>query len=72
MWGKEKGLREALVSRVNWRVEGGVEEMLACVVGDVRRICKEVLGLSRGGKAMISKDTWWWEDLVQSALKEKK
>ena len=23
-------------------------------------------------KTMINKDTWWWDDSVQSALKEKK
>ena len=69
---KEKELRESLVSRVDWRVEGNVEDMWGSVAGQVRKVCGEVLGVSKGGKTMISKETWWWEESVQSALKEKK
>ena len=38
----------------------------------MRKICGEVLGVSKGGETMINKDTWWWDEAVQSALKEKK
>ena len=31
----------------------------------------EVFGVSRGGK-QEGKDTWWWNDEVQRAIKEKK
>ena len=75
-WGKirvkEKELRECFVNRVNCSIEGDVEKIWGCVAGEVRNICKEVFGVSRGGKTMISKDTWWWKDSVQSVLKEKK
>ena len=37
----------------------------------VRKVASEVLGVSRGGK-QEGKDTWWWNDKVQRAIKEKK
>ena len=75
-WGKlrskEGELWECLLSRVNWSVEGDVETVWGSVTGEVRKICREVLGVSKGGKAMVNKDTWWWEESVQMALKGKK
>ncbi|GJN35606.1 hypothetical protein PR202_gb24399 [Eleusine coracana subsp. coracana] len=42
------------------------------VVADFRfRVASEVFGVSRGGK-QEAKDTWWWNDEVQRAIKEKK
>ncbi|GJN26931.1 hypothetical protein PR202_gb14898 [Eleusine coracana subsp. coracana] len=35
------------------------------------RVASEVFGVSRGGK-QEAKDTWWWNDEVQRAIKEKK
>ncbi|CAO2043645.1 unnamed protein product [Urochloa humidicola] len=37
----------------------------------VRKVASEVFGVSRGGK-QEAKDTWWWNDEVQMAIKEKK
>ena len=37
----------------------------------VRKVASEVFGMSRGGK-QEGKDTWWWNDEVQRAIKEKK
>ena len=37
----------------------------------VRKVASEVLGVSRGDK-QEGKDTWWWNDEVQRAIKEKK
>ncbi|GJN14264.1 hypothetical protein PR202_gb01064 [Eleusine coracana subsp. coracana] len=34
-------------------------------------VASEVFGVSRGGK-QEAKDTWWWNDKVQRAIKEKK
>ena len=42
-------------------------KMVTCV----RKVASEVLGVSRGGK-QEEKDTWWWNDEVQRAIKEKK
>ena len=36
----------------------------------VRKVASEVFGMSRGGK-QEGKDTWWWNDEVQRAIKEK-
>ena len=36
----------------------------------VRKVASEVFGVSRGGK-QEGKDTWWWNDEVQRAIKEK-
>ena len=41
--------------------------MVTCV----QKVALEVLGVSRGGK-QERKDTWWWNDDVQRAIKEKK
>ncbi|GJN25505.1 hypothetical protein PR202_gb13340 [Eleusine coracana subsp. coracana] len=35
------------------------------------QVASEVFGVSRGGK-QEAKDTWWWNDKVQRAIKEKK
>ncbi|XP_075976493.1 uncharacterized protein LOC142976811 [Anticarsia gemmatalis] len=42
-------------------------EMASCV----RSVATNVFGESKG-KRMIDKDTWWWNEEVQRALKEKK
>jgi hypothetical protein len=36
----------------------------------VRKMAEEVFGVSRGGK-QEAKDTWWWSEEVQMAIKEK-
>ncbi|GJN17503.1 hypothetical protein PR202_gb04576 [Eleusine coracana subsp. coracana] len=40
-------------------------------VSAVSFVASEVFGVSRGGK-QEAKDTWWWNDKVQRAIKEKK
>ena len=57
-WGKlrskEGELRECLLSRVNWNVEGDVETVWRSVTGEVRKICREVLGVSKGGRRWLT------------------
>jgi hypothetical protein len=36
----------------------------------VRKVASEVFGVSRGGK-QEAKDTWWWDDEVQKAIRDK-
>jgi hypothetical protein len=36
----------------------------------VRKVALKVFGMSRGGKRE-AKDTWWWNDEVQRAIREK-
>ena len=37
----------------------------------VRKVASEVFGVSRGGK-QEGKDTWWWNDEVQRAIKRRR
>jgi hypothetical protein len=37
----------------------------------VQKVASEVFGMSRGGKRE-AKDTWWWNDEVQMAIRDKK
>ena len=37
----------------------------------IRRVATEVFGITRGSKRE-PKDSWWWNDEVQKAIKEKK
>ena len=43
------------------------EKMATCV----RKVASEVLGVTKGS-GCDSKDTWWWNEDVQNAIKEKK
>ena len=36
----------------------------------VRRVASEVLGVTKGS-GCDSKDSWWWNEVVQKAIKEK-
>jgi len=37
----------------------------------IRKVAAEVLGVTKGSKG-ATKETWWWNEDVQKALKEKK
>ncbi|KAI8572175.1 hypothetical protein RHMOL_Rhmol01G0177800 [Rhododendron molle] len=56
---------------VQWGVEGDSDTMWNTIANGIRRISKEVLGVSTG-KGPISKETWWWSDEVQIIVKAKK
>ncbi|KAG2548716.1 hypothetical protein PVAP13_9KG219900 [Panicum virgatum] len=43
------------------------EKMATCI----RKVASEVFGMTRGGGCK-TKDTWWWNEDVQRAIKEKK
>ena len=45
-----------MLTRVDWSVESDVETVWGSVASKVREICGDVLGVSKGGKTMISKD----------------
>jgi hypothetical protein len=48
-----------------------VDDMWLKMATCVRKVASEVFGVSRGGKKEV-KETWWWNDEVQRAIKEKK
>ena len=72
-------LKEAALEDFKRRVitEGSWEEgedanntwkkMATCI----RKVAAEVLGVTKGSKG-ATKETWWWNEDVQKALKEKK
>jgi hypothetical protein len=37
----------------------------------IRKVALEEFGVSKGGKRE-TKETWWWNEMVQKAIKEKK
>src|SRR4029078_10062190 len=46
--------------------------MTQCRKGKVRVVCREVLGVVKGGKVYVNKETWWWEGDIQDAVRRKK
>jgi hypothetical protein len=42
-------------------------KMVTCI----RKVALEEFGVTRGSRSE-AKDTWWWDDVVQKAIKEKK
>jgi hypothetical protein len=74
-WWKLRGV-EAQVFKDRMLGEGPWEEgedanvMWLKMATCVRKMAAEVFGVSRGGK-QEAKDTWWWSEEVQKAIKEK-
>ena len=64
--------RRCLVERVNWQVQGSVQEMWDTVAGEVMKCCREVLGVTKGGRNKVDKEVWWWEEAVQVAVRGKR
>ncbi|XP_058217647.1 uncharacterized protein LOC131328767 [Rhododendron vialii] len=73
-WGlrgeKLQVFKEKMSQEVRWEVEGDSDNMWNTIVDGIRRISKEVLGESKG-KCLISKETWWWNDEIQTIIKAK-
>ena len=63
---KERMLREG-----PWEEGEDANDMWLKMATCVQKVVSEVIGVSRGGK-QEGKDTWWWNDEVQGAIKEKK
>lgn len=64
---KDKMLREGL-----WNDEcGDANNMWEKMATHIRNVAVEVFGVTRGSKRE-PKDTWWWNEEVQKAIKEKK
>ncbi|CAH0724159.1 unnamed protein product, partial [Brenthis ino] len=50
---------------------GKVDECWNEMANYIREIAREVFGETKG-KGTIDRDTWWWSEEVQRALKEKR
>lgn len=47
-----------------------VDSMLVKMATCIQRVAREVFGVTKG-KKHEAKDTWWWNQDVQKAIKEK-
>ena len=75
-WWKLKGeMAEVFKGRVivegSWNEEGDANYMWEKMATCIRKVASEVFGMTRGGGCK-TKDTWWWNEDVQRAIKEKK
>ena len=75
-WWKLKGeaaqtFKERMLDEGPWEEGDDANDMWLRMATCVRKVASEVFGVNRGGKQEV-KDTWWWNDEVQRAIKEKK
>lgn len=66
-----KGFKERVIDEGPWKDEGDANNMWEKMATCVRKVAAEVLGVSKGS-GRDPKDTWWWNEDVQKAIKEKK
>ena len=52
-------------------MEGNINEMWEKVEEGVKKVAKEVVGMSRGNMSQ-DKQTWWWAEEVQEIISKKK
>ncbi|PWZ33556.1 Craniofacial development protein 2 [Zea mays] len=75
-WWKLKGdvaqtFKERVIEEGPWAEEGDSNIMWRKMVMCIRKIASEEFELSQGNRREV-KDTWWWNEDVQKAIKEKK
>ncbi|AQK72942.1 Retrovirus-related Pol polyprotein LINE-1 [Zea mays] len=75
-WWKLKGdvaqtFKERVIEEGPWAEEGDANIMWRKMATCIQKIASEEFGLSQGNRREV-KDTWWWNEDVQKAIKEKK
>ena len=75
-WWKLKGetsevFRERVFVEGAWSEEEDANNMWVKMATCIRKVASEVFGVTKGSSGE-SKDTWWWTEDVQKAIKEKK
>jgi hypothetical protein len=75
-WWKLRGeeaqtFKDRMLGERPWEEGADVDDIWLKMATCVRKVASEVFGMSRGGKQEV-KETWWWNDEVQRAIKEKK
>jgi hypothetical protein len=75
-WWKHKGdtskvFRERVFVKGAWSEEEDTNNMWVKMATCIRKVALEVFGVTKGSSGE-SKDTWWWTEDVQKAIKEKK
>jgi hypothetical protein len=75
-WGKLSQKKQELVEKIQrevvWSSKGSAKEMWCKVSSVVKKCCREVLGVVKGGQRRVDKETWWWNESVQQAVRDKK
>ena len=72
-WWKLRGeavqmFKERMLGEGPWKEGDDADDMWLKMATCVQKVASEVFGVSRGGKHEV-KDTWWWNDKVQKAIK---
>ena len=75
-WWKLKGetsevFRERVIKEGSWKEEDDINNMWDKMATNIRKVASEVCGVTKGSGGE-AKDTWWWNEEVQRAIKEKK
>ncbi|XP_078172001.1 uncharacterized protein LOC144566019 [Carex rostrata] len=63
--------KDRVIGEGAWNIEGEANRMWEEMATCVRKVAMEVFGVTRGNKRE-PKDTWWWNEDMQKAIKEKK
>lgn len=66
-----QAFKERVIKEGPWEEEGDADSMWMKMATCIRKVASEEFGVSRGSRREV-KDTWWWNDDVQKAIKEKK
>ena len=69
--GASKVFKEKVIEEGPWNNEGDANSIWEKMATCIRKVASEVLGVTKGS-GCDSKDTWWWNEDVQKAIKEKK
>ncbi|WVZ75313.1 hypothetical protein U9M48_023383 [Paspalum notatum var. saurae] len=75
-WWKLKGeasedFKRRIIAEGSWEEGEDADNTWGKMATCIREVDAEVLGVTKGSKC-ATKDTWWWNEDVQKALKEKK
>jgi hypothetical protein len=66
-----KMFKESVLKEGPWHEGGDANSMWMKMSTCIRKVASEKFGVTKGGKRE-TKETWWWNEKVQNAIKEKK
>jgi hypothetical protein len=68
---KAQAFKKRVIKEGPWEEEGDADNMWMKMATCIRKVALEEFEVSRESR-LEAKDTWWWNDKVQKAIKEKK
>jgi hypothetical protein len=66
-----KTFKERVLKEGPWHEGGDANSIWMKMATCIRKVASEKFGVTKGGKRE-TKETWWWNEKVQKAIKEKK